>query len=71
MKGKIYIVNDIAYAEMHQIPLHRFAVTLDSNIDMQLVKQWRDALSADHVLQNGTHFIFCEKITDVDFEICE
>lgn len=71
MKGKLYVVNDVAYTQIHQIPIHRFCQPIDSPPDMKLVKQWKDALSADHVLQNNTHFIFCEKIQDVEFEVYE
>ena len=28
-------------------------------------------LRCDHVLNNQTHFMFCETIPDVDFEIVE
>jgi hypothetical protein len=68
MSDNIRIHNDIAYRVIIQIPLHRFAKTIDAAIDMNLVKQYRDALGADHVLQTPTHYMFCETIPDVEFE---
>jgi hypothetical protein len=38
---------------------------------MEIVQQYMTAVGADHVLRTQTHFMFCETIPDVDFEIVE
>ncbi len=33
---------------------------------MDIVKEFRDYIGADHVLQNQSHFLFCETIQDAE-----
>jgi hypothetical protein len=52
--------------------IHHFAKTMDDpNPNMEYVQMYMKWLGADHVLKTQTHFLFCETIPDIDFEIVE
>ena len=41
----------------------------DGNVlNKDKIKVVRDWIGSDHVLRDATHFLFCETISDVDFE---
>jgi len=67
----VYKHNDTAYLILSQKPIHHFARTFDDPPDMEIVQQYMHAVGADHVLRTQTHFMFCETVPDVDFEIIE
>jgi hypothetical protein len=68
----VYIHNDIAYIIIQQKLIQYFAKTLDDTYpNMEYVNIYMKWLGADHVLRTSTHFLFCETIPDVDFEIVE
>lgn len=68
----VYLHNDSAYIIMQQKPIHYFAKTMDDEYpNMEYVNMYMKWLGADHVLRTQTHFLFCETIPDVDFEIVE
>jgi hypothetical protein len=68
----VYIHNDIAYIIIQQKLIQYFAKTLDDTYpNMEYVNIYMKWLGADHVLRTPTHFLFCETIPDVDFEIVE
>lgn len=63
--------NNVAYKVHRSIPRHNFTDSTNK-VNMKVVQMWRDYLDCDHVLQNQTHFIFCETIPEVEFiEITE
>jgi hypothetical protein len=68
---KLYIHGDVAYIVLDQRPIHHFASQVDAPPDMQYVQTYMQWCAADHVLRTQTHFMFCETITDCDFEITE
>jgi hypothetical protein len=68
----VYIHNDIAYIIIQQKLIQYFAKTLDDTYpNMEYVNIYMKWLGADHVLRTSTHYLFCETIPDVDFEIVE
>jgi hypothetical protein len=56
---RLYKHNDILYKIIREIPSHNFE-------NMDIVKEFRDYIGADHVLQNQSHFLFCETIQDAE-----
>ncbi len=68
---KVYTHNDTAYIVITQKPVTYFAPKLDEPPNMEIVQQYMLAVGADHALRTQTHFMFCETIADVDFEITE
>ncbi len=67
----VYKHNDTAYIVLRQKPIHHFARTFDDPPNMEIVQQYMQAVGADHVLRTQTHFMFCETVPDIDFEIAE
>lgn len=53
--------NGVLYTEKRKIRKDRFT-------DLEQVKQYRDFIYADHVLNFNDFYIFCNKIDDVEFE---
>ncbi|NDB85826.1 MAG: hypothetical protein EB127_24460 [Alphaproteobacteria bacterium] len=68
---QIQVHNNIAYKILRTQFISHFAPRLDEQPNMEYVQIYRDWVGADHVLRNSTHFLFCETIPDVDFEMCE
>jgi hypothetical protein len=68
---QVFKHNEIAYIVLKQKPVSHFAQKLDEHPNMEIVQQYMKAIGADHVLRTQTHFMFCETIPDVDFEIVE
>jgi hypothetical protein len=71
MMQQVYKHNDTAYIVRTQKPVSHFAARLDEPPNMEIVQQYMLAVGADHALRTQTHFMFCETIADVDFEIIE
>ena len=68
----VYKHGDSAYIVMQEKPIYHFAKTMDDQYpNMEYVQMYMKWLGADHVLRTQTHFLFCETIPDVDFEIVE
>ena len=68
---QIQVHNGIAYKVLQAKFISHFASKLDDHPNMEYVQLFRDWVGADHVLRTPTHFLFCETIHDVEFEICE
>ena len=68
---QVYKHGDAAYIILSQRPIYSFAATMDAEPDMNIVQEYMKWVGADHVLRSPTHFMFCETIPDVDFEIIE
>ena len=65
----VYRHGDNAYIIKDQKSIGYFAKRIDEAPNMehvQLYMQWREC---DHVLRNETHFMFCETIKDVEYEM--
>lgn len=56
--------NGIPYVINRSIGIHNFEK--DGELNMELVKDCRDSLGCDHVLRNQTHFIFVNKIEEIN-----
>ena len=69
--NQIYIHSEQAYIVISQRPIYSFASKMDEAPNMEYVQEYMKWLKANHVLQTQTHFMFCEIIPDVDFEIIE
>jgi hypothetical protein len=67
----VYKHGESAYIVMRQTPVHHFAKGFEDPPNMEYVQMYMKWLGADHVLRTQTHFMFCETIPDVDFEIIE
>lgn len=53
--------NDKLYVLMRTIRKTSFT-------DLKTVKEYQDAIHAEHTLQDAEHYIFCKTIDDVEFE---
>lgn len=67
----VYKHGDAAYIILRQKPIHHFAKTIEDQPNMEYVQQFMQWCGADHVLRSQTHFMFCETIPDVEFEIVD
>jgi hypothetical protein len=68
----VYKHNESAYVVLQEKAIHHFAKTMDDpNPNMEYVQMYMKWLGADHVLKTQSHFLFCETIPDIDFEIVE
>lgn len=59
--------NDTWYKIIREIPHHNF-VDGNDNLNMDILKAYRDYFGGDHVLKTPTHFQICETIPTVEFE---
>jgi hypothetical protein len=62
---------DAAYIIIAQKPIQHFAKIIGEAPNMEYVQLYMQSLGCDHVLRNEVHFMFCETIPDVDFEVIE
>jgi hypothetical protein len=67
----VYRHGDAAYIIVKQTPIQHFAKLIGEEPNMEYVQLYMQSLGCDHVLRNETHFMFCETIPDVDFEVIE
>ena len=61
--------NDKAFGVLRQVPMHHFADRLDTQPNGEYVNMYKQWCGADTIIQTDTHFMFCETIPDIDFEI--
>ena len=61
--------NDKAFGVLRQVPMHHFAERLDTQPNGEYVNMFKQWCGADTIIQTDTHFMFCETIPDIDFEI--
>lgn len=66
MLKQLYYHNNKAYLINRRIPVHNFEK--NKQVNLEFVKAWMEWLGCDHVLRDQTHFIFVEKIEDIEFE---
>lgn len=59
--------NDTWYKIIREIPHHNF-IDKNDNLNMDILKAWRDYLGGDHVLKTPTHFQICETVQDIECE---
>jgi len=63
----LYRHNDKVYVILRRIPQHNIK-NKEGKIIPELFHGWKEYLGADHVLQDTTHFMFCETVKDVEWE---
>jgi outer membrane protein assembly factor BamD (BamD/ComL family) len=62
----VYRHGDAAYYVVAQKPIQHFAKTFSDQPNMEYVQMYMKWLKCDHVLNNQTHFMFCETIHDAE-----
>ena len=62
----IYRHGDAAYYVVAKKPVQHFAKTFSDQPNMEYVQMYMKWLKCDHVLNNQTHFMFCETIHDAE-----
>ena len=67
----IYRHGDSTYVIVKQTLIQHFAKVIGEAPNMEYVQMYMQSLGCDHVLRNENHFMFCETIPDVDFEVIE
>ena len=61
---RIYYHNEIPYKVLKVVKTHQ--VSPKGYLNMELLKEWRDYVDADHVLQKQDEFWLCETIKDAE-----
>lgn len=62
----VYRHGDAAYHIVAKKPVQHFAKTFSDQPNMEYVQIYMQWLKCDHVLNNQTHFMFCETIHDAE-----
>ena len=62
----VYKHGDAAYYVVAKKPVQHFAKTYGDQPNMEYVQMYMKWLKCDHVLNNQTHFMFCETIHDAE-----
>jgi outer membrane protein assembly factor BamD (BamD/ComL family) len=62
----VYRHGDAAYHVVAQKPIQHFAKSFTEQPNMEYVQMYMKWLKCDHVLNNQTHFMFCETIHDAE-----
>jgi hypothetical protein len=65
---QLYLHNGTAYLILRKKSIDYFRNKLNDTINMEWVQEYMKWCGADHVLQDTSHYIFCETIDDVEFE---
>ena len=60
----IYFHNGVPYKVLKRIKTH--SVSFKDIVNMDLLKEWRDHVGADHVLQKNDEYWLCETIQDAE-----
>lgn len=58
--------NDTVYKIKREVKQHNF--TYEGQIHLDVVKEFKEFLNCDHVLQKGDAFLFCEEIPSIEWE---
>ena len=69
MLGNIITHNDVAYHVLHQKLIHHFAERVDTEPRREYIEMFQKWCGADIVIRSETHFMFCQTIPDIDFEL--
>ena len=67
----IYKHGDAAYVILCKKPISHFANKIGEQPDMEYVKMFMEWQRADHVLRSDTHFMFCETIQEIEYEVVD
>ena len=72
--NELYRHNDKLYIIKRQVPQHNFIKRGETKIGkegMDYLNAWRNRSSCDHVLRTQTHYLFCQTITDIEYEVVD
>lgn len=58
---------DVLYLIIREIPISQIS-RKDGNIISEAFNAWKDHIACDKVLKNSTHFMFCERIHEPEYE---
>lgn len=64
---RLFRNGDDLYVILRQITISNLS-NKDGSIRTELFNAWKEYLGADKVLKNSTHFLFCETITEPEWE---
>lgn len=64
--GQLFSTGDKLWEFKRQISKPRFIK--DEKTDMDFLKEFKEWMGVDHVLENQTHFIFVNEITEPEWE---
>jgi len=71
MINNLYKHNDQLFIIKREIAIHCFKKKGEGEVGREgekFVKEWRDYLRADHVLRTQTHYLFCDRVEDIEVE---
>lgn len=71
MLGNIIIHNGVAYHMLRQKLIHHFAERVDTAPRREYIEMFQQWCGADIVIQSENHFMFCETIPDINFEMMD
>jgi hypothetical protein len=60
---QLFKQNDKLYVVVRDMALHNF-LNSDGNVNMEVLKEWRDWLGCDHVLKHNERFLLVQTIQD-------
>jgi len=63
---QLYYYNNEIYIILRSIPISYFYKKEELN--RELLNLWKEHLEADHVLKTNSHFLFCETVTEPEWE---
>ena len=63
---RIYYHNEIPYKVLKVLKAHH--VSPKGYVDMDLLKEWRDCIGADHVLKKDGEFWLCHTVQEPEWE---
>lgn len=64
--GQLFSTGDKLWEFKRHVSKSRFIK--DEKIDMDFLKEFKEWIGVDHVLENQTHFIFVNEITEPEWE---
>jgi len=64
---KLFRNGDELFIVLREFPIEKLNKK-DGSINVELFNAWRDYLGSDKVFKNQTHFVYCEKIQDLEWE---
>ena len=65
MMKQLYKHNDNLYVIVRRLKEHQ-VTGKDGQINMELLKAWRDWENADHVLKDGDTFLLCQTVEEAN-----
>jgi hypothetical protein len=64
---QLFKFNDKLYVVVRDMALHNF-LNSDGNVNMEVLKEWRDHVGCDHVLKHNERFLLVQTIQDAEID---